>query len=301
MDFSTYLTHQPTVEGFFDEQTHTISYVVADEVTKKCTIIDSVMDFDQSSGTLSHTSADKLISFVSRHDYTVEWILETHVHADHLSAAPYIQEKLGGKIAISEFVTGIQETFGAGFNEGDDFARDGSQFDHLWRDEETFTVGSLPAAALHVPGHTPADMVYIIGNAVFAGDTMFMPDYGTARCDFPGGSAEMLYTSAQKIFALPEEMRMFMCHDYLPEGRDTIEWETTIGTQKKTNIHLKTGSHPEEFIAMRSDRDATLGMPALIIPAIQVNIRAGNLPPEDTNGITYLKTPINGAFTKELS
>ena len=297
--YDAYLAHQPMVQGFFDPRTNTISYVVTDPATNRCAIIDSVMDFDPASGKLYFESADAIITYITEQALTVEWILETHVHADHLSAAPYLQERLGGTMAIGEHIIDVQNIFGKVFNAGTEFQRDGSQFDRLWQDGDTFTLGDIPAFVMHTPGHTPADMVYVIGDAVFAGDTMFMPDYGTARCDFPGGSAETLYASTQKIFALPDEMRMFMCHDYLPDGRSEYQWETTVGAQKHENIHLKEGTDPARFVAMREERDATLGMPRLIIPSIQVNMRAGQLPPEEADGQVFLKTPVNGAFVKK--
>ena len=298
-DYTRYLTHKPIVLGFFDDRTNTISYVVADPATKKCAIIDSVMDYEPQGATLFFENADAIVEYVKKNEYQVEWILETHVHADHLSAAPYLKEKLGGKMAIGKYIVDVQNIFGKVFNEGTEFQRDGSQFDRLWEDGDTFTLGNIPVSVLHTPGHTPADMVYIIGDAVFAGDTMFMPDFGTARCDFPGGSAETLYQSSQKIFALPEAMRMFMCHDYLPEGRTEYQWETTVGEQKKNNVQLNEATDPERFKAMREEKDAALGMPRLIIPAIQVNMRAGNLPPADDVGTVMLKTPVNSVFSKK--
>lgn len=298
IDFTNYLNNKPTVQGFFDAVTNTISYVVTDEGTKTCAIIDSVMDFDQASGTISFENADAIIDYVKHHELSVAWILETHVHADHLSAAPYLKERLGGTMAIGKEIVTVQEVFGKVFNEGTEFQRDGSQFDRLWEDYDTFTLGSIQALVLHTPGHTPADMVYVIGDAVFAGDTMFMPDFGTARSDFPGGSAKTLYESSQKIFKLPDEMRMFMCHDYLPEGRSEYQWETTVGEQRKSNVHLKEGTDAEAFIKQREERDAQLGMPKLIIPSIQVNMRAGNLPTTEDGKTPYLKTPINSVFSK---
>lgn len=257
------------------------------------------MDYDQPSGTIYFDTADAIIAYVREKGYVVDWILETHVHADHLSAAPYLKEKLGGQMAIGKHITTVQETFGKVFNAGTEFARDGSQFDRLFSDGDTFTIGNIPALALHTPGHTPADMVYVIGDAVFAGDTMFMPDFGTARCDFPGGSAKTLFESVQKIFALPDSMRMFMCHDYLPENRTEYQWETTVGEQKRANIHLKAGTDASRFVSLREGRDAQLGMPQLIIPSIQVNMRAGTLPPAESDGQVFLKTPVNGAFSRK--
>ena len=299
MKYNTYLEYKPDVQGFFDDRTNTISYVVADPQTNVCAIVDSVMDYDQPSGTLFFESADVIISYVKEKGYSVEWILETHVHADHLSAAPYLQEKLGGKITIGKYIVDVQDTFGKVFNEETDFARDGSQFDQLWSDRDQFMIGSIPAFAMHTPGHTPADMVYVIGDTVFAGDTMFMPDFGTARCDFPGGSAETMYRSVQKIFELPDEMRMFMCHDYLPEGRTEYQWETTVGEQKKSNIHLREGTDAQAFIKQRTERDEQLGMPRLIIPSLQVNMRGGDVPGSESNNVSYLKTPINSVFSKK--
>ena len=298
-NYQEYLTHKPEVQGFFDARTNTISYVVADTVTKKCAIIDSVMDYEPHGATLFFENADAIVEYIKNKGYEVQWILETHVHADHLSAAPYLKEKLGGTMAIGKYIVDVQNIFGKVFNEGTEFERDGSQFDRLWDDGDTFTLGNIPASVIHTPGHTPADMVYVIGDAVFAGDTMFMPDFGTARCDFPGGSSATMYESTQKIFELPEEMRMFMCHDYLPEGRTEYVWETTVGEQKKNNIHLKEGTDPERFMKMRDERDESLGMPKLIIPSIQVNMRAGNMPMDEETGNMILKTPVNSAFSKQ--
>lgn len=297
-DYKQFLNYKPEVQGFFDQATNTISYVVSDPETKQCAIIDSVMDFEQAGGTISFDSADAIINYLQQAGLTVQWILETHVHADHLSAAPYLKEKLGGTMAIGKYIVDVQDIFGKVFNEGTEFERDGSQFDRLWNDGDEFMLGSIPVFVMHTPGHTPADMVYVIGDAIFAGDTMFMPDFGTARCDFPGGSAEALHASTQKIFALPEEMRMFMCHDYLPEGRTVYQWETTVGEQKRANIHLKEGTDAAAFVKQREERDAKLAMPRLIIPSIQINMRAGKLPNVEQNGTSYLKTPINSVFSK---
>ena len=297
--YEQYLNKKPLVQGFFDPRTNTISYVVVDPATKQCAVVDSVMDFDPTSGKLFFESADAMITYIQEQGLSVQWILETHVHADHLSAAPYVKEKLGGTMAIGEHITAVQDIFGKVFNAGTEFQRDGSQFDRLFKDGDTFSIGEIEAFVIHTPGHTPADMTYVIGDAVFAGDTIFMPDYGTARCDFPGGSADALYTSVQKLFTLPDEMRMFMCHDYLPEGRSDYQWETTVGAEKQCNVHVKEGSDPERFVHMRQERDATLGMPRLIIPSIQVNMRAGNLPPAEDDGQVFLKTPVNGAFAKK--
>lgn len=298
--FTTFLTHRPLVQAFFDSRTNTISYVVADPSTKKCAIVDSVMDYEPNGGSIFFEGADAIIEYVKDNGYEVEWILETHVHADHLSAAPYLQEKLGGKMAIGKYIVDVQTIFGKVFNEGTEFQRDGSQFDRLWEDGDEFTVGSMPAYVMHTPGHTPADMVYVIGDAVFAGDTLFMPDFGSARCDFPGGSAKTLFESAQKIFELPDQMRMFMCHDYLPEGRSEYQWETTVGEQRKHNVHLKEGTDPERFVEMRNSRDTKLEMPRLIIPSIQVNMRAGELPLDKETGTPVLRVPINSVFAKRI-
>jgi len=294
-----FVAHKPLVQGFFDTRTNTISYVVADPTTKQCAIIDSVMDFEPHGATLYFESADAISSYIESQGYAVQWILETHVHADHLSAAPYLKDKWGGAMAIGKHIVEVQEIFGKVFNEGTEFQRNGSQFDRLWSDGDEFMVGSIPALVMHTPGHTPADMTYVIGDAVFAGDTLFMPDYGTARCDFPGGSARDMYESVQKIFDLPESMRMFMCHDYLPEGRTEYQWETTVGEQKKCNVHLKEGVDPKRFEQMRKSKDATLSMPRLIIPSIQVNMRAGEVP-VDEDGNKMLKTPINNVFSKKV-
>lgn len=297
-DFTHFLTHKPIVQAFFDAETHTISYVVADPESRICVIIDSVMDYDPEHHTISTTHADTIINYITEEKYTVSLILETHVHADHLTAALYLREKLGGKIAISNHITEVQEMFGEVFLENQEFKRDGSQFDYLWSDSEEFTVGTIPAYALYTPGHTPADMIYIIGDSVFAGDTLFMPDYGTARCDFPGGSAETMYDSTQKIFSLPEEMRMFMCHDYLPEGRTDYIWETTVGAQKQSNIHVHTDIPRGQFVSMRTERDATLTAPHLILPSIQVNMRAGHIPIDPQTGAMSLKTSSHPLFSK---
>lgn len=298
MDYQTYLKHTPEVQGFFDPRTNTISYVVADPATKRCAIIDSVMDFEPNGASIFFESAQTIIDYIREKGYAIEWILETHVHADHLSAAPYLKEKLGGTMAIGKYIVNVQDIFGKVFNEGTEFKRDGSQFDKLWSDGDAFMLGSIPAFVMHTPGHTPADMAYVIGDAVFTGDTLFMPDLGTGRCDFPGGSADTMYQSAQKLFALPDQMRMFMCHDYLPEGRSEYVWETTIGEQKKHNIHLKEDTGPERFKSMRENRDATLAMPKLIIPSIQVNMRGG-LPAKEGNQSVYFKIPVNGVFSKK--
>lgn len=286
-------THRPDVKGFFDPDTFTVSYVVIDPATKQAAIIDSVLDFDPASVRTRTRSADQLIAHVQEQGASVQWLLETHVHADHMSAAPYLKEKLGGRLAIGFEIVTIQNVFGKIFNAGTDFARDGRQFDHLLRDGETFQLGAIECRALHTPGHTPACMTYLIGDAGFVGDTLFMPDYGTARCDFPGGDARTLYRSIQKIFALPDATRLFMCHDYLPAGRASYVWETTVGEQRRNNIHVGARATEESFVAMREARDAKLDMPRLILPSVQVNMRAGNMPPAEDNGVSYLKLPIN--------
>ena len=284
---------QPKVDAFFDPATFTYSYVVSDPNTRHCAIIDSVLDYDPASGRTSFASADRLIAHVHEHKLTVDWLLETHVHADHLSAAPYLKRELGGKLGIGANITVAQNTFGKLFNAGCEFATDGSQFDHLFADGDTFTIGSIKAHALHTPGHTPACMTYVIGDAGFVGDTLFMPDYGTARCDFPGGSAHTLYQSIRKLFSLPGETRLFMCHDYKAPGRDDYRFETTVAEERAHNVHVHEGISEEDFVAMRSKRDATLGMPTLILPSVQVNMRAGQLPPAEENGTRYLKIPLD--------
>ncbi len=283
----------PAIRAFFDLPTNTVSYVVHDPETKKAAIIDSVLDFDPASGRVSHASADAIIAHVEAEGLKVDWLLETHAHADHLSAAPYIQAKLGGKIAIGREIVTVQSVFGKIFNAGPAFQRDGSDFDHLFADGDTFEIGALKVIVLHVPGHTPACLAYVIEDAVFAGDTMFMPDYGTARADFPGGDARTLYRSLRRILSLPPQTRIFLCHDYLPATRDTYRWETTVAEERRSNIHAHDGVSEEAFVAMREARDKTLGMPRLILPSIQVNMRAGHLPPAEDNGVTYLKIPVN--------
>jgi glyoxylase-like metal-dependent hydrolase (beta-lactamase superfamily II) len=282
----------PEVITLFDEPTFTATHLVIDTATHKAAIIDSVMDFDPPSGRTSHASADKIIALVKARGLSVEWLLETHAHADHLSAAPYLQEHLGGKIAIGREITHVQGVFADIFNEGDDFARDGSQFDHLFVDGERFRIGNLDGIALHVPGHTPADMAYVVGDAAFVGDTLFMPDYGTARADFPGGDARTLYRSIRRLLGLPPETRVFLCHDYKAPGRDHFVTETTIAAEQ-ANIHVHAGVSEDAFVAMREARDKTLAVPRLILPSIQVNIRAGHLPPAEANGTRYLKLPLN--------
>ncbi|MEK7456576.1 MAG: MBL fold metallo-hydrolase [Pseudomonadota bacterium] len=283
----------PVVRSFFDEPTFTASYVVHDPVTRAAAIIDSVMDFDPASGRTDHGSAQSIIDYVQAEGLKVEWLLETHAHADHLSAAPFLQEQLGGKLAIGRAITTVQSVFGKIFNEGTQFERDGSQFDHLFDDGDRFSIGSIPAVALHVPGHTPADLAYVIGDAVFTGDTLFMPDYGTARADFPGGDARMLYRSIRRLMDLPRETRTFLCHDYKAPGRDDFVWETTIGQERDSNVHVHEGVGEDEFVEMRTRRDATLGMPRLILPSIQVNMRGGHLPEPEENGTRYLKLPLD--------
>ncbi len=285
--------HCPVVQGFFDEATFTASYVVHDPVLKRAAIVDSVLDFDQPSGRTFTQSADRIIDYVREHDLTVDWMLETHAHADHLSAAPYLQEKLGGKLAIGSEILTVQDVFGKIFNEGSDFARDGSQFDRLFEDGDRMEIGEIPFTALHVPGHTPADMAYIIGDAAFVGDTMFMPDYGSARADFPGGNANILFRSIRRLMELPAETRVFLCHDYKAPDRSEFVWETTIGAERTGNVHVHEGVSEDEFVTMRNARDETLEMPRLILPSIQVNIRGGHFPEPEDNGTRYLKLPLN--------
>lgn len=284
---------KPIVRSFFDEPTFTATHVVHDPLTRAAAIIDSVMDFDEAAGRTSFDGAGRIVDYAKSESLRVEWLLETHAHADHLSAAPYLQEKLGGKIAIGKEIRAVQDVFGKVFNEGTDFARDGSQFDHLFADGESFELGRVPAIALHVPGHTPADMAYIIGDAAFVGDTLFMPDYGTARADFPGGDARQLYRSIRRLLHLPDETRLFLCHDYKAPNRDEFKWETTVGAERTGNIHVHEGVDEETFVAMRTARDKTLGVPRLILPSIQVNMRAGHLPEPEANGTRYLKLPLN--------
>jgi glyoxylase-like metal-dependent hydrolase (beta-lactamase superfamily II) len=287
------LSVTPDVKGFFDPVTNTISYVVKDPASNACAIVDSVMDIDYAAGRITYDHADEIIAYVRDRGLKVEWLIETHVHADHLSAAPYIQRQLGGKIGIGRNITEVQDTFGKVFNEGTEFQRDGSQFDRLFDDGDRYKVGEMVCTAMHTPGHTPACMTHIMGDAAFVGDTLFMPDGGSARADFPGGDAGQLYDSIQKVLALPDETRLFMCHDYGPNGRD-IRWETTVGDEKAQNIHVGKGTTREAFVAMRTARDKTLAMPKLIIPSLQVNMRGGDLPPADEEGKRFLKVPING-------
>ncbi|UIP88259.1 MBL fold metallo-hydrolase [Pseudomonas phenolilytica] len=281
------------IEAFFDPATFTYSYVVSDPQTRQCAVIDSVLDYDAASGRTSHQAADRIIDYIRTHDLQVKWLLETHVHADHLSAAHYLKQHLGGRLAIGERITEVQRTFAELFNAGAGFATDGRQFDQLFRDGERFQIGSLDAQALHTPGHTPACLTYLIGDAAFVGDTLFMPDYGTARCDFPGGDARTLYRSIQKLFALPDSTRVFLCHDYKASGRETFFHETSIGAERAHNIHIHAGIDEEEFVTMRTASDATLGLPALILPSVQVNMRGGELPPAESNGTRYLKIPLD--------
>ncbi|WP_205215016.1 MULTISPECIES: MBL fold metallo-hydrolase [Sphingomonas] len=283
----------PQVRAFFDEPTFTVSYVVSDAATGRAAIIDSVWNFDQASGRTSFDSADKIIAYVQEQGLTVDWILETHAHADHLSAAPYLQDKLGGKLAIGREIVTVQGVFGKIFNEGNQFARDGSQFDRLLDDGDVLDIGGIPLIALHVPGHTPADMAYVVGDALFTGDTMFMPDYGSARADFPGGDARQLYRSVRRLMQLPDETRVFLCHDYKAPNRDEFVWETTMLAERTGNVHIHEGVSEDDFVAMRTQRDATLSMPKLILPSLQVNMRGGHLPEPDDNGVRYLKQPIN--------
>lgn len=285
---------RPEVKAFFDEATFTVTFVVKDPSGKACAIVDSVLDFDYASGRTDTRSADAVIAYVQENALEVAWILETHVHADHLSAAPYLQEHVGGKIGIGDRIKVVQNTFGKIFNEGTEFQRDGSQFDRLFIEGDRFSVGTLQGRVLHTPGHTPACLTYVIEDAAFVGDTLFMPDYGTARCDFPGGSAEVLFDSIQKILTLPDETRIFVAHDYKAPGREEFAWETTVAEEKARNIHIGGGTSKESFVKMRTERDATLDMPKLIIPSLQVNMRAGQMPPPEDDGKTYLKIPVNG-------
>ena len=291
MTYPVDMSIEPDVSAHFDEATNTITYIVKDPNSDHCAIIDSVMDIDYAAGRITYDAADALIAEIKRRNLTVDWIIETHVHADHLSAAPYLQQQLGGKIGVGEKILVIQETFGKVFNEGTEFQRDGSQFDALFKDGDTYKIGSMQAFAMYTPGHTPACMVHVVGNAAFAGDTLFMPDGGSARADFPGGDAGVLYDSIQKVLSLPDEMRLFMCHDYGPNGR-AIEWETTVAEQKADNIHVGGGKTRADFIKFRTERDAQLAMPKLIIPSLQVNMRAGEVP-TDQDGNPMLKVPIN--------
>ncbi len=291
-DYPADMSVHPDVSAHFDPATNTISYIVKDPASDACAIVDSVMDIDYAAGRITYEHADALIAEVTKRGLTLEGIIETHVHADHLSAAPYIQDRLGGKVGIGENILIVQDTFGKIFNEGTEFQRDGSQFDALFKDGDTYMIGGMKAFAMHTPGHTPACMTHVIGDAAFVGDTLFMPDGGSARADFPGGDAGILYDSIQKVLSLPDDMRLFMCHDYGPNGRD-IQWETTVGEEKANNIHVGGGKTKEEFVKFRTERDATLDMPKLIIPSLQVNMRAGEVP-KDKDGRPMLKVPVNG-------
>lgn len=291
-DYPIDITVKPVVKAFFDQATNTISYIVKDPSSNACAVIDSVMDIDYAAGRISYHNADLIIDYIYKNDLKLEWIIETHVHADHLSAAPYIQKALGGRIGIGEKIMLVQETFGKIFNEGTEFQRDGSQFDMLFKDGDVYQIGHMNAFAMYTPGHTPACMVHVIGNAAFVGDTLFMPDGGSARADFPGGDAATLYDSIQKVLLLPDEMRLFMCHDYGPNGRN-IQWETTVAAEKEHNIHVSKGATKEQFVKLRTERDKTLAMPKLIIPSLQVNMRAGEVP-TDKDGRPMLKVPVNG-------
>ncbi|MFC3179859.1 MBL fold metallo-hydrolase [Cypionkella sinensis] len=284
----------PDVHAFFDEATNTITYLLREPNGRACAVIDSVLDFDYASGRTDTRSGDAVISYIRAEGLDLQWILETHVHADHLSAAPYIQEALGGQIGIGDQIKVVQETFGKVFNEGTRFARDGSQFDRLFREGDSLMVGQLRVDVMHTPGHTPACLSYVAGDAAFVGDTLFMPDFGTARCDFPGGSASVMFDSVQRILALPDATRIFVGHDYKAPGRDSYAWESTVGAQKALNVHIGAGRSREDFVALREKRDATLAMPRLIIPSLQINMRAGQMPEPEDNGLSYLKVPLNG-------
>jgi len=297
MDYPIDMSVTPQVEAFFDPETNTISYVVKDPASDACAVVDSVMDIDYAAGKIAFEHADRMIDHIRTNGLKLEWIIETHVHADHLSAAPYIQEKLGGKIGIGEKICTVQDVFGKIFNEGTEFQRDGSQFDRLFEDGDTYAIGTMTAFAMYTPGHTPACMTHVMGNAAFVGDTLFMPDGGSARADFPGGDAGELYDSIQKVLSLPDETRLFMCHDYGPNGRD-IQWETTVADEKAHNIHVGHGTSREEFVKMRTERDATLKMPKLIIPSLQVNMRAGTVPTDD-QGNPVIKVPLTGLQSRD--
>ncbi len=286
-------TIHPEVLPFFDPATNTISYIVRDPASTACAVIDSVMDIDYAAGRIAYASADAIIAAIRERGWSLEWLIETHVHADHLSAAPYIQARLGGKLGIGANITVVQDTFGKVFNEGTEFQRDGSQFDRLFKDGDSYTIGTMTAHVMHTPGHTPACTTHLIGDAAFVGDTLFMPDAGSARADFPGGDAHVLYRSMRRILALPDDTRLFMCHDYGPNGRN-IQWETTVGDERQHNVHVRDGIGEAEFVQMREARDATLDMPRLIIPSLQVNMRGGRLPPKDDGGKVFLKVPVNG-------
>ncbi|WP_085883497.1 MBL fold metallo-hydrolase [Oceanibacterium hippocampi] len=284
---------KPDVQAFFHEPTFTVTYVVKEPGARHAAIIDSTLDFDPKSGRTGTEAADRVISHVRENDLTVDWILETHVHADHLTAAPYLKKALGGRTAIGGRIAEVQSVFKDVFNTDSGFTADGRQFDRLFEDDETFRIGALEARVLHTPGHTPACVTYLAGDAAFVGDTMFMPDYGSARCDFPGGDARTLYRSIRRILALPPETRLFLCHDYKAPGRDVFAWETTVGEQRARNIHIRDGITEDAFVAMRTERDRTLACPMLLLPSIQVNMRAGEFPPPEDNGVSYLKIPLN--------
>ena len=286
-------SQRPSVASFFDEATHTVSHVLHDPATSRAAVIDSVLDYDCAAGRTSFSSADRIVDHVGGNGLQLDWVLETHAHADHLSAAPYLIEKLGGKLGIGRGIIGVQMVFAMIFNTATEAERNGSQFDHLFDDGERFAIGGLEAIALHVPGHTPADVAYVVGDAAFVGDTMFMPDYGTARTDFPGGCARQLYRSIRRLLSLPEATRLFLCHDYKAPGRDEYRWETTVGQQRVGNVHVRDGIAEDDFVAMRTTRDSTLAMPELIIPSVQVNIRGGRLPEPDDNGVSYIRIPVN--------
>ena len=286
------MTAKPEVTPFFDADTNTISYVVKNPASPACAVIDSVLDFDYAAGRTAHRGANAIVAFIRAHDLTLTWLIETHVHADHISAAPYIQAQLGGKIGIGDRIVVVQDTFGKVFNEGPAFKRDGSQFDRLFADGDTYAIGGMTAVAWHTPGHTPACMTHLIGDAAFVGDTLFMPDGGTARADFPGGDPRILFHSIKRVLALPPDTRLFICHDYGPNGRE-IGWESTVAEERAHNIHVHDGIAEDEFVVMRTARDATLGMPRLIMPSIQINMRAGNLPPPEADGHSFLKIPLN--------
>lgn len=283
----------PIINAFFDEATNTVSYVVREPDGLHCAIIDPVLDFDPKSGRTDTTSANRIVDHVRKEGLEVDWLIETHAHADHLSGAPYLKEKLGGQIGIGEHITDVQEVFKDLFNLERQFHPDGSQFDHLFKDSEEFSIGAMTGYTIHTPGHTPACMTYVIGDAAFIGDTMFMPDYGTARADFPGGDARIMYRSIKRILALPDETRLFMCHDYKAPDRDDYAWETTVAEERAANVHVHEGIGEDAFVKMRTERDSTLDMPTLILPSVQVNIRAGEIPPEEDNGVSYLKIPVN--------
>ena len=284
---------RPSIAGFFDEATNTVTYVVHDPETNEAAIIDSVLDYEAASGRTSNGSADLIVEYAQKNELRIKYLIETHAHADHISAAPYLQEKLGGKLVIGREIIRVQEVFGKLFNAGTEFQRDGSQFDLLVDDGDVLSLGSIEGIALHVPGHTPADMAFLFGDAAFVGDTIFMPDFGTARADFPGGDARQLFRSIRRLLSLPEETRLFLCHDYKAPGRDEYAWETTVGQQRRENVHVKDGVSEDEFVEMRTTRDRTLAMPTLIMPSVQVNIRGGRLPEPEANGVSYIKIPVN--------